>query len=165
MSKPSIFPEHAESVLRRSVVRVAHPCDLKHTMSDAPVRAGRVLDGSQESGCTAGRDDLKLSRWGFDGEGAENHCSLTSISAYQFVARRQLLSDRSDQLCDTTLIFFRTARFEVADGIPPAAAPEDLYTDLLGSAWSSFRQFTFDQELKVVRRVFDHAFTSIAFSI
>jgi hypothetical protein len=63
MSKPSIFPEHAESVLRRSVVRVAHPCDLKHTMSDAPMRAAGYW--------TVGRDDLKLFRWGFDGEGAK----------------------------------------------------------------------------------------------
>jgi hypothetical protein len=35
------------------------------------------------------------------------------------MARREFLSDGSGQSRDSTLILFRTASFEVADGIPP----------------------------------------------
>jgi hypothetical protein len=62
------------------------------------------------------------------------------------MARREFLSDRSGQSRDSTLILFRTASFEVADGIPPGGTSAALYADLLGGAWLGFRQFTFYQD-------------------
>jgi hypothetical protein len=85
-----------------------------------------------------------------------------AISADQFVTGRQFLPDGRHQIRNRHLIIFRSIGGEVTDGVPTATPSQDLNPKTLDSLGSCSFQFSFDHELKIMRRVFHHAFASDA---